>query len=292
MDPPSATEGLASRWFGPHLHYTERTRRSLAPTLEVRPRFVVLERGNDLGRLLTRHVDGVEVAQVSSLDEATEELERAPGVALLVNAASVGTELERLSGSEALPPGTPAIICTIPGIHEAAGGLGASDYLVKPVSRESLLAALDGLDQQVQTILAVDDEPEALQLFRRMLTSADRGYRVYGAVDGIQAMSILKERPCDVVLLDLVMPNMDGFQFLAAKSQDPLVSGIPVIVISARDPAGQPIVCSSLAVTCRDGISIGKLLSCIEAISHLLSTAGQAARPAPRAEPAAGPALA
>ncbi len=290
VDPPAPAEGQVSRWFSPHIQHDERTRRSLAPMPALRPRYVVLEQGDDLGRLLGRYVDGVEVAHAASLEEANAELSRTPAVSLLVNDPSVGAALERLHESGALPPGTPAMVCSLPGIAQAAGNLGVSDYLVKPVSRERLLASLDGLGVSAGTVLVVDDEPEALQLFRRMLVASGRAYRVFSATDGGQALSVLRQRPCDVVLLDLAMPNMDGFQFLEARAQDPALSAIPVVIISARDPAGQPIVCSSLAVTSADGISLGRLLACIDALSRILSTTGQAARPAPPAGPSAAPA--
>jgi CheY-like chemotaxis protein len=79
-----------------------------------------------------------------------------------------------------------------------------------------------------------------------------------------------RERP-DVVLLDLVMPEMDGFEFLGVKSQDPALCEIPTILISARDPLGHPIVSKALAITCADGLSVRKLLDCIRALSAILA---------------------
>ena len=120
-------------------------------------------------------------------------------------------------------------------------------------------------------ILVVDDEPEASRLYLRMFASAGRRYRVLRATDGQQAMRILHEQRPDAVLLDLVMPEMDGFRLLEAKSQDPDLCDIPVIVISARDPAGQPIVSRSLAVTRVGGISASQLLECIAGLTTVLS---------------------
>ena len=144
--------------------------------------------------------------------------------------------------------------------------------MIKPIARESLLASLDRLDGDIKTILVVEDEPDALQLFWRVLSSAGRGYRMLRAYDGRQALDILsRERP-DAILLDLVMPEMDGFEFLAIKGQSPMLRDIPTILISARDPLGHPIVSKSLAVTLADGLSVQKLLDCIKAFSALLSS--------------------
>jgi CheY-like chemotaxis protein len=59
---------------------------------------------------------------------------------------------------------------------------------------------------------------------------------------------------------------MDGFQFLAAAKSDPALCDIPVILISARDPAGHAIVSNALAITRKGGFSVPQLLSCVEAV--------------------------
>ena len=95
-----------------------------------------------------------------------------------------------------------------------------------------------------------------------------------------------KQRP-DAILLDLVMPDVDGFQFLAAKNADAALRDLPVVVISARDPAGQPIVSKTLGVTRAEGISLPQLLACIEAISVILAPWQPSADQAPAATPPA-----
>ncbi|GAB4540171.1 MAG: hypothetical protein Kow0063_29710 [Anaerolineae bacterium] len=267
--------GLSLDW-----EYAQRTRPSKAPKVRVRPRFVILETGVSLQRLLARYQDQVEIVSVASLKEALEEMARVPAQALLINSASVPGALRQFGQSKALPDGTPVIICSVPSMREASASLGASDRLVKPVSREELLGALDRLEVEKGTILIVDDEPDALHLFGRMLASSGREYRTLLARDGQEAKNILQERRPDAILLDLVMPHMDGFQLLEMKSQDPALREIPTIVISARDPAGQPIVSSALAVTRGGGLSARQLLACIQSLSQILSPGGQVDGPA------------
>ncbi len=273
IEPPAAITGDVSRWFSPHWHYEERTRRSAAPRPAVRPRFVVMENGDVLQRLLERYVDNVETVAVGTLAEAMQELARVPAQALLINEASVSEALEQVIASVALPYGTPAIICSIPGVRETASALGIADYLVKPISHDALLAALDRLPLQGKTILIVDDEPEALQLFQRTLLTSGRGYRVLRATDGQEALTILRQERPDAMLLDLIMPEMDGFRLLELRRSDPALRDIPAIVISARDPAGQPIVSRALGLTHGGGLSLPQLLACIDAICRILGTA-------------------
>jgi signal transduction histidine kinase/CheY-like chemotaxis protein len=272
IDPPFSAGDDVSRWVNPYLHYEERLRPSRAPVAVVRPRYVVVEAGNALRRFLTRYVDGVEIAPVRDVQEAVQEIKQTPAQALLVNDSAGDDRPWSWPGPIPMPHGIPIITCSIPDTHNLAGPFGVTDYLVKPVAREVLLKALDRLDLEGKTVLIVDDEPDALRLFRRMLASSGRDYRMYRATDGREAIHILCEQHVDVVLLDLVMPNMDGFRFLAEKNQDPVLRDVPVIVVSARDPMGQPIVSHGLAVTQSGGLSISQLLECVEAITRALST--------------------
>ncbi|MBI2941934.1 MAG: response regulator [Chloroflexi bacterium] len=221
VDPPAPLESGLARWLDPSWEYKQRSRRSRLPPTIVRPRVVVLEAGRALQRLVSRHLGEIEVVPVTSLEEAAQELTRVPAKALLINAPSVGEALQRLNSAGCLPNHTPSFVCSVPGPHEAARVLGVADYLVKPISRSELLAAVERLTFRGKTVLIVDDEPDAQRLFRRMLISADQDYRVLRATDGRHAMSILREEHPDLVLLDLVMPEVDGFQLLAEKSANP-----------------------------------------------------------------------
>jgi CheY-like chemotaxis protein len=289
LSPPMPLEGGSLHKLIPGWEYLQRTRPSMAPEVVVRSRYVVLETGNALQRLLARYWHEVETVPVTSLDEASAELSRTPAQAVLINDLSVSKTLERLSSRERLPHDTPTIVCSIPGVHDSAGNLGASAYLVKPVSREVLLEVLGRLRLDGGTVLIVDDEPDALHLFGRMLASSGYDYRVLLARDGQEALHILQDRRPDVLLLDLVMPNMDGFRLLETMHRNPTFRDIPVVVISARDPAGQPIVSQALAVTRSTGLSVRQIMTSIEALSRALSPAARVGDPAPTGALSASP---
>jgi CheY-like chemotaxis protein len=260
-----------SRWFSPHLPYAERTHWPAVPVPTDRPRLLVVETGNTLQRLLNRYLQGTEIVAVSTLEEAIREIARVPAQALIVNDILTHDQTILMKQIADIPYGLPVIVCSVPGSHESAGELGVAAYLVKPITREVLLDTLSRLHLVNKTILLVDNDLDAQRLFRRMLVSAQEGYRVIRATDGRQALALLHQQPVDVVLLDLVMPNMDGFQLLVEKNQDPKLSQIPVIIISARDPEGQPIVSRSLMVTRSGGISVRRLIACIQALVPVLS---------------------
>ena len=204
------------------------------------------------------------------MEEAVNAMARLSGQALLINDVSPETALRLLQQSP-LPDALPALICSLPPMHRSADALGAADYLIKPVAREALLGALAALDLPGKTILVVDDEPDARRLFWRMLATAEQGYRVLVAMDGRQALQVMQEEHPDAVLLDLVMPQMDGFQVLAAKNAIPALRDIPVVVVSAQDPAGQPVVSNFLTIARSGGLSLRQLLECIGAAVNILS---------------------
>ena len=274
ITPPVSVENKASRWFSPYLSSEERTRPSIVEPPPMRPRYVVVESGIAMQRLLSRHLYDAEVVAVATLEAAATDLAATPARALLINDVDIGQAFTRLTGCEFLPDRVPAIICSIPGAADAAVSLGVADYLVKPISRETLLDALDRLGRHVRHVLLIDDEPDALHLFSRMLTESGRGYIVHRAENARQGLQMaLYHRP-DAILLDLVMGEMDGFGFLAACRKQAALQDIPIVLISARDPQGQPIVSRGLAVTCRHGLSVHEVLASVESLTAILSRTG------------------
>jgi signal transduction histidine kinase/CheY-like chemotaxis protein len=285
IDPPAPLTSSVTRWFSPYLQPKERERPPRASGITARPRFVIVETGSALRRLLTRYEENLELVPVRDLEAARSELAGTSAYGLLVNDVAVGDALNTLVGSAVLPYGIPAIVCSVPGVNGAADSLGVAGYMVKPVSRTALLNALEQLPLRGRTVLVVDDEPEVVRLFRRMLASAGREYRVLRAANGRQALSLLRRERPDVMLVDLMMPDMDGYQLLATKNGDPALRPIPVIVISARDPAGHDILSHALAVTRGGGLSVPQVLACIKALTGILSTTAKPGDPAPPESP-------
>jgi signal transduction histidine kinase/CheY-like chemotaxis protein len=263
----------ARRWFSLYHEYgfRVRTRRSKAPAPVVVPRYVLVEEGETLQQLLSRYADNIEIASFQDVDEAIRELSRSPAQALVVNTSPFEEMPAPVDQLTNLPYGTPAMTCWVPGEDEAARQLGVVRYLVKPVTREMLLSTLEHLGEGMKSVLLVDDQPEVLQFFARILSSAEHSYDILLAKNGRRALSLLRERRPDVMLLDLIMPGMSGFQVLQEKDRDPLIRYIPVVVISARDPSGEPVASDTLTVTRGGGLSVRDLLACIQAVSEILS---------------------
>ena len=110
--------------------------------------------------------------------------------------------------------------------------LGASEYLTKPIDRERLVAVLTKYRRDLP-VLVVDDDASVRQLLRRILE--EEGYTVVEADNGRVALERLGERVPGAILLDLMMPEMDGFEFLSALHGREAWRQIPVVIVTAKD---------------------------------------------------------
>lgn len=101
------------------------------------------------------------------------------------------------------------------------------------VRQEGLGAALQNLDEQVTTIVVIDDNPQDRRLIRRLLQSY-KNYRVYEANNGADGLKVIRDRHPDLVVTDLTMPEMDGIALLNEIKSAPDIAHIPVVVVSAK----------------------------------------------------------
>jgi signal transduction histidine kinase/CheY-like chemotaxis protein len=282
-------EVAPSRWFSPYFEYDQRTHPANLPAPEYRPRYVLVENEDSLQRLFTRYADNVEVVCMKRVEDAVTEVRRSPARALILNQPGDLQDPALKSHLDELPFGTPVISCWMPGREEAARRLGVVEYLVKPVTRHDLLTVLEK-NPTVKKVLLVDDEPEILRLFVRMLSLVDRPLTILQAMNGKRALQLLRSRKPDLLLLDLVMPEMDGFEVIEQKSQDPSIRDIPVVAVSSLNPRGETNVSHTFSVTRGSGLSARELLNCVQSISGILVPEDRTAGLKPEETPAETPA--
>ncbi len=129
----------------------------------------------------------------------------------------------------------PVVMATIVDDQSRGYTLGAADYLIKPIERERLLSVLNKYrcDQPACTILVVDDDAISRDMLRRLLEKEN--WQVCEAENGRIALEHLSGRLPHLILLDLMMPDMDGFQFVDEVRQHAAWRAIPVIVVTAKE---------------------------------------------------------
>jgi signal transduction histidine kinase/CheY-like chemotaxis protein len=233
-------------------------------------RLVTCDEMGDLPVWLKRYAAEVEIVDTRDLDQAIKTLQQTPAHAVLLNVATPDSAWPLVQKVTQQVSGTPIIGCSVPHSFERARALGALGYLIKPVTRANLKQALKAVGHPVRRVLVVDDDPGALQLFSSILHVCDSTLEVVTAASGQEALDQLRCTPPDLVLLDVVMPDMDGWQVLEAMTRDGEMPKVPTFFVSAQDPSDQPPTSSFLLATMDKGLSLSKLLRCSLEISKLL----------------------
>ena len=143
------------------------------------------------------------------------------------------TVLAALKGDPKLAD-IPVVLVTIDDDRSRGYSLGATEYMTKPVDRERLLSLLQNIGTSVgRRVLLVDDDEIMRESVRRVLEQEQ--WQVTGAANGRIALEQLAKSRPDVILLDLMMPEMDGFEFLVRLREQSEMQDIPVLVLTAKD---------------------------------------------------------
>ena len=212
--------------------------RNSAPTTS-HPAVLVIEKDLDERQWLTSTLidDGYQVQTAATGAEALQLLRERR-----FNAVTLNLNLPDMSGWEilrhtrgGLNRDVPVIVVSI--LAEKGGGVGFSihDFLEKPVSEQALLAKLERpatAAARGKKILLVDDNRKDLKLLRAVLSH--QGYTTIAKTSALAALRAVAEKPPDCVVLDLVMPRVDGFEFLRRLRAMPAGANIPVIVLTAK----------------------------------------------------------
>jgi PAS domain S-box-containing protein len=138
----------------------------------------------------------------------------------------------------------PIIIVSIVDQKQVGFALGAADYLIKPIRKEALLQSIrkhvPSRTDDDSAILLVDDDPKILELLEETLRSA--GYETQSVRNGARALEILSSKLVGAVLLDLLMPGMDGFEVIRHVRQEEALKTLPIIVMTAKTLTQEEIV--------------------------------------------------
>jgi PAS domain S-box-containing protein len=127
----------------------------------------------------------------------------------------------------------PVVICSIIEQTDKGFNLGASDYLVKPILEEDLVQAINKLNKNgdIREVLVIDDDLNDLRLIEKILTEHGH-YKPTLAQGGRKGWQAINARPPQAIILDIFMPEMDGFTILEKLHENPDLREIPVLVVS------------------------------------------------------------
>lgn len=203
---------------------------------------LVIEDNERAAELIRRQLEpeGFEIVLAANAKEGLEWLAKREPAVILLDILLPDMDgwdlLARLKQAGSPAAHIPVVIVSI--IADACKGffLGASAVLQKPVAREELLESLQKLGlakaNHVLKVLVVDDDPRAVDLLGAYL--AEPGYTVLRAYGGKESIAVAQREQPDLLVLDLLMPEVNGFDVVEALKRSPETAAIPIIVVTAK----------------------------------------------------------
>lgn len=227
---------------------------------------VLVSADGRLGQFLQRHLRGCRVITTPNLAAAT-------AAAIESRSAAILSDLDATDQTAGRDVPVPLVQLPLPHRERMAAALGVAGYLVKPVSRSDLRTAIARLERPIRRVLIVDDDERFIRLMMRLLhtTPLPADCEIYSAHNGQEALATMENTPPDLLLLDLVMPDLGGREVLEALAANPRLSDIPVIIISAQEQSGDGLrLDGPLSITKPEGFQIEELLGVIDALLGVL----------------------
>jgi CheY-like chemotaxis protein len=185
---------------------------------------------------LTRH--GLNVITASSGIDALQRVRsERPAVMLLdiLLGDMSGWDVLTILRADPMHADLPVILCTVTDPDHRTASLGVIEHLTKPIDRDhlaTLVRRFVGTDETA-TVMVVDDDDDYREQLAMVLRRG--GHRVRMAPNGHQALQQMRQETPDLVLLDLVMPGMDGLGVIDQMQQDPALACIQVVLVTAAD---------------------------------------------------------
>ncbi len=209
------------------------------------PTVVVVEDDRRSFDLLRVYLEAAGARVVSARDgeEGLDTVRRLSPAGVILDILLPGIDGWEVLAQLKADPDTAAIPVVVVSMLDERGrgfALGAAEYLVKPVGKDPLLAALHraaAIPERQHTVVAVDDDPLAIELVRASLEP--EGWTVLGAATGQEGLALIRERKPSAVLLDLLMPGMDGFEVVEALRADPGTKSVPVVILTSKSMTQQ-----------------------------------------------------
>jgi len=240
---------------------------------------VLVEQDNEVSDLLSRQLGGHKMILAESEMEAEALVEREHPCAIIVNVPPGRPEAVWAGPLGAISQrfGVPVIRCSIPSAKWLSQATELDDCLPKPITREvlaGLMARHAGHQGHPVSVLVVDDNAGFANLVMRLLSSLEDVSRVYVAHTGTEALEIAQQESPELMLLDIVMPEMNGFEVLERLKADPALARITVVALTSTSYSEELVVhnVGCWTLTHSSGLSVDSTLD-------LLDVALRVARP-------------
>lgn len=182
----------------------------------------------------------IEVIGIDHLSDIITQVKEIAPVAILLDVIlpnKDGWSILKSLKEDSQTKDIPVIMCSIISDKNRGFSLGATGYLTKPIAEERLISVLNQLDHPEKAevkVLVVDDQADDILLIRRIL-EAQPNHTILEASNGKEALDLIEHNEPDLIILDLKMPEMDGFATIAALKEHERTRAIPIIIVSGQD---------------------------------------------------------
>ena len=268
LAPADEPHAPVERWLADG--WTARRTRARVTAPELGKRLLFVDASGLMHPVVKRYAHDLTLVPASSIADAQRLMAASATQSVLLNVADPTLLWASLEAATSALPDVPVLACVLPPATERARAAGARDHLLKPLDQEMLAATLAGCAPPPRKVLIVDDEPDALDLLARLLQRCDPGLEIVTASTGQETLERMAADAPDLVLLDLLMPDMDGWQVLRQARADERLSQIPIVLVSAQDPREAPLTSLAIAGGRARGLSITMLLRCAQALAALM----------------------
>jgi len=270
MRPPDEPSSGVERWLTKDWEWLARTGKSNAAVERGSIPVVVCDQTGEYANTLAAYASDIEFHVTHQLNAALEATQLHHPSALVINSSSPQDLYPLVAEAAQRASDLPVIGFAAPGGRQLARLPQALDYLVKPVRQADMLEAIGKVDGDGLRVLIVDDDSDTQRLFMRYLNSIDKVAVVDAAMTGGEALEALRSEVYDLVLLDVVLPDMDGYAVMEAARLDETVRDVPVIIVSAQNITEQPVRSPVVMAALGDGLPLGRMLQLVKALPGLL----------------------
>lgn len=189
--------------------------------------WLVVDADPHVSKLIRRHMSGVSIVQIASLDELEAAVQRYSPQGVIYNQPHDRPLPDCLTDLA-----IPVAACSLPSTTQMVMRLGIDACLSKPVLPEQLIQALEPYEG-AKNILIIDDDVGVVQMVQRTLEYRRPNLTIRRAYNGQQACEMMRASAPDLVLLDLVMPTVSGFEVISMMKEVPHLQKIPIILLTA-----------------------------------------------------------
>jgi signal transduction histidine kinase/DNA-binding response OmpR family regulator len=229
-----------------------------------RAMMLAVTRSQSTARLLARHRGEFQTVVVPDLEQARRMSRQVMPQVVVIDRAHVRLDLEELEmlAREWQVPRTTFVACPFPYPARMSEQLEVDGYLIKPVSRQNLWNMLRRFGEKVDRVLVIDDDLDFVRLMNRMLIDNPvRRYEVIGAYGGQEGLDMVRLHQPDLVLLDLGLPDLDGFEVVVQLRASAIGKGMPIVVVSAEEGLDdQHLAVGSVMIVRGEGMTPGEVM--------------------------------